>query len=101
MTTHVQERAHLALGVAHHQDRVFPHVRTEEVARLWDLTLVAEEEPAAGKDPFQLLLVDLTLDEDPLADESAIGVDEMSELCRNQLLISAHFSAAMSCAQRW
>ncbi len=51
---------------------------------------MAQEEPAAGKDPFQLLLVDLGLDEDAAADQSAIGVDETGDI-RCHITLLFHF----------
>jgi hypothetical protein len=39
----VQEGTHSALGIAHHQDRVFAQVSCEEVARPRDLALVAQK----------------------------------------------------------
>jgi hypothetical protein len=44
--------------LARDDNRVLAHVSAEEVVRLRNLRLVAEEEPAAGEDFLQLLLVD-------------------------------------------
>jgi len=50
MPAHIEKGVHLPLAIAHHQDRVLAHRRAEEVPRLGDLALVAQEEPAAGED---------------------------------------------------
>ena len=88
MTADVQEGVDLALGVAYDQDRVLTHVGAEEVPRLRDLAFVAEEQPAARKDPLQLLFVDLPLDEDASADQSVIGIDEITDVCHHGTLLT-------------
>src|SRR5215813_3678998 len=93
MAAHVEEGVNLAVRVAHDQDRVLPYVGREEVARLRDLALVAEEEPAASEDPLELLLVDLSLDEDATADQSVLGIDEIPDVpdhVRPPAMSSAH-----------
>src|ERR1700730_12081564 len=70
----------LALGIAHHQHRVFAHVSGEEVARPRDLALVAQKQPTAGEYPLQLLVVDLRLYKDPAPDESAFGIDQTGDI---------------------
>src|SRR5262245_13528365 len=80
MPADVQEGAELTFAVADHQDRVLAHVRAEEVARPRDLALVAEEEPAPGEDPLQLLLVDLALDEDTATDATVLDVHQAGDI---------------------
>src|SRR5262249_23260643 len=80
MAAHVEEGVDLAVRVAHDQDRGLPHVGREEVARLRDLALVAEGEPAASEEPLELLPGDLSLDEDATADHSVLGIDEISDV---------------------
>ena len=81
MATNIEERAHLAARIAHHENRVLAHVSREEVAGLRDLTLVTQEEPTAGEDPLQFLLVDLRLDKDAAADETLIVIDHPAHFC--------------------
>src|SRR5215813_4944774 len=76
MAAHVEKGVYLPLAVTHYEDRVFTHIGAEEVARLGYLTLVAQKQPATGEDLLQFLLVDLPLDEDAPADQSAVGIDE-------------------------
>src|SRR5271156_4046679 len=64
MTAYIQKSVNLPRCIAHHQNRVLAHIGGEEIARLRDLALVAQIEPAAGEDPLQLLLVNPALDED-------------------------------------
>ena len=73
----VEEGVDLALPVAHHQHRVFAHVGGEEVAGVENLGFVAEEEPAAGEDIFQLFLVDVVFAEDAGADQAPVGVNQL------------------------
>jgi hypothetical protein len=49
MAADIQKGVYLALRVTHYEDRVFAHIRAEEVTELRDLALVAQEQPAAGK----------------------------------------------------
>jgi hypothetical protein len=49
MPADIQEGTRFALGIAHHQNRIFIHVGGEEIARLHDLALMAEEQPTAGE----------------------------------------------------
>src|SRR5262249_51281472 len=78
MAADIQKGVHLALRVTHHEDRVFAHIRAEEVTGLRDLALVAQEQPAAGKNLLQLLLVDLSLDEDAPADQAFVNTPQPS-----------------------
>jgi hypothetical protein len=75
-----------AVAAARDQHRVLAHLGLgrEKVAGPWDLALVAQEQPAAGKDLLQFLFIDLLLDEDAAADEAAIGVDERVHVRRHQ-----------------
>ena len=72
----VEEGADRAVGVAHHEDRVLAHVGGEVVPGIGDLGLVAEEQPAAGKDLLQFLLVDVGLDEDFLVEHPPVGIHQ-------------------------
>ena len=78
----VQEGADLAGAVADHEHRVLAHVGGEKVAGVGDLRLVAEEEPAAGKDLLQLLLVDFLVAEDAGVDDTVVGVDQGGHRCQ-------------------
>src|SRR5271156_1919752 len=68
----IEKRVDLAGTVAYHQNRVLAHIGREEIARLGDLALVAQEKPAAGKNPLLFLLVDLRLDKDAAAKEAVV-----------------------------
>ena len=82
MPARVQEDADPARPVAAEDDRLLAHGRDEEVARLRDLALVADEEPGAGEDLLQLLPVDLLADEDLAADDAPLDVDQTVEAPR-------------------
>ena len=77
----VEESVDLALPVAGDEDGIFAHVGGEEIARVGDLGLVAEEEPATRKDLLQFLLVDGFLAEDAGADQSLVKVDQRVDVC--------------------
>src|SRR5439155_17522803 len=72
---------HLASRVAHDQNRVLAHVSGKEVARLRNLALMAQEQPAAGEDLLQLLLVDPRLDKDAPTDQTLFGIDQSECVC--------------------
>ena len=74
----IEEGAHRAVGVAHHQHRVLAHIGREKIARQRDLAVVAQKQPTAGEDLFQLLLVDLRFDEDAPADQPLVGIDQLA-----------------------
>src|SRR5207302_10703956 len=64
MGTGVQEDVDLVVAAAGDDDLLLAHARADEIARVGDLADVADEEPAAGQDLFQLLLVDVRVAED-------------------------------------
>jgi len=72
----VQERVDLAPRVSPDDDGVVAHVRRDEIARSGDHRVVAQEQPAAVKDPLHLLFVDLEIREDPSGHESIFEVEE-------------------------
>jgi hypothetical protein len=74
--TDVQECIDSAIAVAHDEDRVLAHIGRHEVARMRDLCFMTQEEPAAREDPFELLRVDLGIDEDPSTDKPVVGIDQ-------------------------
>ncbi len=76
MAADIQERTHDPSGIAHHQHRIFAHVCGEEIAGLRDLAVMAQKEPAARKDPLQLLLINLRFDEDAAADMPGAEIDQ-------------------------
>src|SRR5262249_62165156 len=66
-------------GVAHWEWRdhtLLTHGGAKKVARLGDLAVVAQKQPAAGEDPFQLLLVDLRFNEDASTDQAMLGIHQ-------------------------
>src|ERR1700737_4771718 len=74
MAADVEKSADLALRVTDDQNRVLAHVSGKEGAGLRGLALMAQEKPAAGEDPLQLLLVELRLDEYAATDQTLLGV---------------------------
>src|SRR5262249_13429209 len=76
VAAYVEEGAHRAPAVPHHQDRVFSHIGAEEIPRIGDLALMAQKQPAAGEDALQLLLVDVALDENAPTDEAVIDINQ-------------------------
>src|SRR4030095_6445163 len=76
MPADVEKGVDVALAVPHHQDGVLAHRRAEEVPRLGDLTLMAQKQPAAGKDLCQLLLVDRWLNKDTSTDQAALDIHQ-------------------------
>src|SRR5207253_11523585 len=97
MAADIQEGAHHAGGVAHHQYRVLAHIGRKEMAGLGDLALMAQKEPAAGEDPLQLLPVDLRLDKDAAADQAAVAVDETTDVAGHVILLNRLLQLAPSC----
>ena len=81
----VQEGVDPALPVAGDEDGVLAHVGGEEVAGVGDLGLVAKEEPAAGKNLLQLLLVDGFLAENARADQALIQVNQVIDFCQDHV----------------
>jgi hypothetical protein len=90
MAAHVQKRVHLATVVTHHQNRVFAHIGGEEIAGLRDLAVVAQKQPATGENAFQFLLINIGLDKDAAADQSALSVDETGDI-RCHIILPSHF----------
>ena len=80
----------LAGAVAAQDHRFLAHRGDEEVAGVRDLALVADKEPGAGKDAFQLFLVDLVVDKDLAADLPRRQIDEPRAIavipCRHDVL---------------
>jgi len=97
MAADIQKGVYLALAVAHHQDGVLAHIGGEEVARLWYLALVAQEQPAARENPLQLLLVDLRLDEDAAADQAILGIDQSVHVHCHRYLLNVTGMTPVSC----
>ena len=87
MAADIEKGAHPAGTVAHHQHRVLAHIGRQEIARLRDLAFVAQEQPAAGEDLLQLLLVDLRLDKDAPADEPPFAINKTTKLCFHLALL--------------
>src|SRR5262249_47049586 len=58
-------------------------------AGLWNLALMAQKQPAPGKDLFLLGLVDFRLNVNAAADETTLAVDHSVEICRHRRAPSA------------
>src|SRR5260221_5975501 len=80
MPADIQESAHLPVAAADDQNRVFAHIGGQEIARLRNLAVVTQIQPAAREDLLQLLFVDLGLDEDTAADQATIAVDKPCQI---------------------
>src|SRR5215469_12648594 len=50
---------------------------------------MAQKQPASGKDLLHLLLVDLRLDKDTAAHQTAVSIDETSDICSHVTLLCA------------
>ena len=72
----VEKDADPPRAVAAQDDGFLAHRRVEIVTRLRDLALVPDEEPGTGKDPLELLPVDLVADENLPADDPVLDVDQ-------------------------
>src|SRR6202040_3765998 len=72
----IQEDMDLARAVAAQDHRLLAHPRDEEIPRLWNLALVADKQPGAHEEPFQLFPVDLLVDKDLAADPPRVGIHE-------------------------
>jgi hypothetical protein len=59
---------------------VFAHRSRHEIARLWDLAVVAQKQPATSEYSLQLGFVNLGLDKDPAADHSVVSIHKSFEL---------------------
>src|SRR6516165_372623 len=75
MAAGIQEHVHRALCIAAQDYRFLAHTGNEEVAWIWNLAFVADEQPCAGEQLLQLLAVQLWRDEDLAADNTPFGVD--------------------------
>ncbi len=75
MAAGVQEHVHRAGLVAADDHRFLAHARDEEVARIGDLALVADEQPGAGEQFFQFFPVEFRGNENLAADRAALVVD--------------------------
>jgi hypothetical protein len=48
---------------------------------------MAHEEPAPGENPLLLLFVDFRLDVNAATDQTAIGIDETTDICSHMALL--------------
>lgn len=78
--TGVQQRLDGPVLLPHDQHVVPAHDRGEEVARLGDLRLVAQELPRAAEDPLHLQLEDLRVAVDPPGHLAALERHQVVEL---------------------
>src|SRR5581483_4366844 len=74
VTAGIQEHVNLALAVAHQDHGLLAHPRDEEIARIGDLAFVPDEQPGAGENQLQLLLVNIAADENFSADSAVLEV---------------------------
>src|ERR1700732_778785 len=76
MAARIEEDMDLAGPVAAQDHRFLAHPRDEEIPRLRDLALMADEQPGAREEPLQFFAVDLLLDTDLAADLPRFHVHE-------------------------
>ena len=81
MAADVEKGVDLAPRVPHNQHRVLAHIGAEEVAGFGYLAFMAKEQPAAGKDLLQLLLVYILFDEYPPANQPALSIHQTTNVC--------------------
>src|SRR4029077_3948474 len=72
----VQEGPYPSVRSTTQQDRIFPHVSSDEIIRIGDLGLVTQVEPTARKNSLQLLLVDLLGEKDLTVQEPSLGIHQ-------------------------
>ena len=77
MPARIQEHVHDALLVAAQDDRLLAHARGVEVAGLGNQALVPDEQPGAGEQLLQFLLVEIGINEDFAANEALVRVNEL------------------------
>src|SRR5262245_43399605 len=87
MAADVEKGMDLPSAVPHDQHGVFSHVGAEEIARVSNLALMAEEQPAAREDLLQLLLVDLLVDEDTPTNEALLDIHQLFDVGRHGALL--------------
>ena len=71
---------HATAPVTAQDDRLLAHGRDQVVAGISDLALVADEEPGAREHLLLLGAIDVLVDEDLAADDSAVDVDEAVQM---------------------
>ncbi len=64
--------------ITYHHDRLLAHIRGEKIAEIGNLTIMAQKQPAARKDTFQLLLINRRFDENPPVKQSPLNIDKTS-----------------------
>src|ERR1700710_99885 len=84
MAARIEEDMHRAGAVAAENYRLLAHSRDKEIASLWDLAFMADEQPGTGKNALLLLGIDVVIDEDLAADLSRCEIDEAG-------MITPHF----------
>ncbi len=76
MPAGVQKDVDRLLPVATQEHRFLPHTRYKVIPWLGNLAFMADEQPGAGEDALQLLLVDVFIDEDLAADLPGGHIDQ-------------------------
>jgi hypothetical protein len=61
-------------------DRLFPHIRGNEIAGIGDLAFVAEIKPTTGEETLAFQLVDLTVGKNATVYETGFWIDKRLDL---------------------
>jgi hypothetical protein len=80
----IEQYVDLAGAVAHRDHLILADVAHEEAAALGQLRFVAHEVPRPREDPFELLLVDVVVGEDPAIQNAGVGVEPRRAAGRDQ-----------------
>ena len=75
MPADIEVAARLSFAVAPEDYGVFPHIGSDEVSRIRELALVAQEQPTPLEDLFHLLLEDVRVHVNLPADRPPLRVD--------------------------
>src|SRR5579885_2858718 len=78
MAAGVEKDARPARGIARENYRFLAHARDEVIARLADLTFMADVEPGARENSLELLAVEILVDENLAADFTALEINQAS-----------------------
>ena len=83
MPADVQKSPHAAPPVPRHQHRILPHISGDKIPGPRNLTLMPQEQPAPGKDPLQLLLINLDIAENPRANQPTLNIHQRGNIANH------------------
>ena len=88
MAADVEKGVDLSVAVADHDDRVFSHITGEEITRIGELAVVAQEPSAARDDRFEFLLVHVGVGKNTSIDQFFVDVYELFKIHPHARLLS-------------